>query len=282
MAAKRSRATSTRCCWRCSPTGRCTATRWSSGCATRSGGQFELPEGTVYPALHRLEADGLLAQQLELGERPAPAGVRADPARPPGARRAGEPTGGRSPARWSGCSAPVAPAATPEGSRRDHRLPGVSCTASCGCRAGAGPGCWPRSRTTCSARPPSCGPTGVPLAEAEARGGRGLRRPGRARPGAERGRGPAAHGARGWLCRCRWRSPPAGSGCAASLGLGAPLPVALTGFVLAQVALVAGGLTAFRALARAARRRSGAAGARAARERARRRLPAGRRRRARR
>jgi DNA-binding PadR family transcriptional regulator len=26
----------------------------------RSGGTFELPEGTVYPALHRLEADGLL------------------------------------------------------------------------------------------------------------------------------------------------------------------------------------------------------------------------------
>lgn len=27
----------------------------------RSSGTFELPEGTVYPALHRLEADGLLA-----------------------------------------------------------------------------------------------------------------------------------------------------------------------------------------------------------------------------
>src|ERR1700680_4701390 len=27
----------------------------------RSGGVFELPEGTVYPALHRLEAEGLLA-----------------------------------------------------------------------------------------------------------------------------------------------------------------------------------------------------------------------------
>jgi len=26
----------------------------------RSGGRFDLPEGTVYPALHRLEADGLL------------------------------------------------------------------------------------------------------------------------------------------------------------------------------------------------------------------------------
>jgi len=26
----------------------------------RSGGQFNLPEGTIYPALHRLEAQGLL------------------------------------------------------------------------------------------------------------------------------------------------------------------------------------------------------------------------------
>ncbi|HKU57376.1 MAG TPA: helix-turn-helix transcriptional regulator [Gaiellaceae bacterium] len=27
----------------------------------RSAGTFDLPEGTVYPALHRLEAEGLLA-----------------------------------------------------------------------------------------------------------------------------------------------------------------------------------------------------------------------------
>ena len=27
----------------------------------RSGGVFDLPEGTVYPALHRLEAEGMLA-----------------------------------------------------------------------------------------------------------------------------------------------------------------------------------------------------------------------------
>ena len=27
----------------------------------RSGGTFDLPEGTVYPALHRLEKDGLLS-----------------------------------------------------------------------------------------------------------------------------------------------------------------------------------------------------------------------------
>jgi len=29
----------------------------------RSGGQLALPEGTVYPALHRLEADGLLRSE---------------------------------------------------------------------------------------------------------------------------------------------------------------------------------------------------------------------------
>jgi DNA-binding PadR family transcriptional regulator len=29
----------------------------------RSGGHFELAEGTVYPALHRLESDGLLASR---------------------------------------------------------------------------------------------------------------------------------------------------------------------------------------------------------------------------
>ncbi len=27
----------------------------------RSGGTFDLPDGTIYPALHRLEEDGLLA-----------------------------------------------------------------------------------------------------------------------------------------------------------------------------------------------------------------------------
>jgi PadR family transcriptional regulator PadR len=29
----------------------------------RSGGAFDLPEGTVYPVLHRLEAEGLLASE---------------------------------------------------------------------------------------------------------------------------------------------------------------------------------------------------------------------------
>ncbi len=31
----------------------------------RSGGVFDLPEGTVYPALHRLERQGLLASDWE-------------------------------------------------------------------------------------------------------------------------------------------------------------------------------------------------------------------------
>ena len=29
----------------------------------RSGGQFDLPEGTIYPALHRLESQGLLGSR---------------------------------------------------------------------------------------------------------------------------------------------------------------------------------------------------------------------------
>jgi DNA-binding PadR family transcriptional regulator len=56
----------------------------------RSGGHFELPEGTVYPALHRLERDGLLQsewavvggrrrRQYELTDRGRAAlGVRSD------------------------------------------------------------------------------------------------------------------------------------------------------------------------------------------------------------
>lgn len=30
-----------------------------------SGGAFDLPEGTVYPALHRLESDGLLSSRWD-------------------------------------------------------------------------------------------------------------------------------------------------------------------------------------------------------------------------
>lgn len=33
----------------------------------RSGGAFDLPEGTVYPVLHRLEAEGLLASSWSKG-----------------------------------------------------------------------------------------------------------------------------------------------------------------------------------------------------------------------
>ena len=41
----------------------------------RSGGAFDLPEGTVYPVLHRLEAEGLLASEWsEGGGRPEPPG----------------------------------------------------------------------------------------------------------------------------------------------------------------------------------------------------------------
>jgi DNA-binding PadR family transcriptional regulator len=34
---------------------------------TRSGGVFSLPEGTVYPALHRLEQEGLLSSRWAEG-----------------------------------------------------------------------------------------------------------------------------------------------------------------------------------------------------------------------
>lgn len=34
--------------------------------ARRSHGEFDLPEGTIYPALHRLEAAGLLSSRWEV------------------------------------------------------------------------------------------------------------------------------------------------------------------------------------------------------------------------
>ena len=34
----------------------------------RSGGAFDLPEGTIYPALHRLEQSGLLSSRWTAGE----------------------------------------------------------------------------------------------------------------------------------------------------------------------------------------------------------------------
>jgi DNA-binding PadR family transcriptional regulator len=50
----------------------------------RSGGAFDLPEGTVYPALHRLERDGLVSSEWDTDAprrrrvyRLTPAGVAA-------------------------------------------------------------------------------------------------------------------------------------------------------------------------------------------------------------
>src|SRR5258708_18120398 len=34
----------------------------------RSGGEFDLPEGTIYPALHRLEQTGLLGSRWTVAE----------------------------------------------------------------------------------------------------------------------------------------------------------------------------------------------------------------------
>ena len=36
-----------------------------SGLRDRSGGSFDLPEGTVYPALHKLERDGLISSSWD-------------------------------------------------------------------------------------------------------------------------------------------------------------------------------------------------------------------------
>ncbi|MEY2399138.1 MAG: PadR family transcriptional regulator, regulatory protein PadR [Actinomycetota bacterium] len=37
-----------------------------AGLRERSGGEFDLPEGTVYPALHRLEKQGLVDSHWEV------------------------------------------------------------------------------------------------------------------------------------------------------------------------------------------------------------------------
>lgn len=34
----------------------------------RSNGEFDLPEGTIYPALHRLEQGGLIASSVEVAQ----------------------------------------------------------------------------------------------------------------------------------------------------------------------------------------------------------------------
>ena len=54
----------------------------------RSGGTFDLPEGTIYPALHRLEDAGLAGQHLGPGGGAAAPRLRADR---PGGGRAGRP-----------------------------------------------------------------------------------------------------------------------------------------------------------------------------------------------
>ena len=44
-----------------------TATARSSSCASAAAGFFDYPEGTVYPALHRLERDGLVTSEWSTG-----------------------------------------------------------------------------------------------------------------------------------------------------------------------------------------------------------------------
>jgi len=48
----------------------------------RSGGQVDLPTGTVYPALHRLERAGLVQARLVSSRRAPPPRLPADPGRP--------------------------------------------------------------------------------------------------------------------------------------------------------------------------------------------------------
>ena len=60
---------------------------------SRSGGTFDLPEGTIYPALHRLEQAGLLSSSWTTPpRRPAPPRLFADQertsARSPNGRKA--------------------------------------------------------------------------------------------------------------------------------------------------------------------------------------------------
>ncbi len=50
----------------------------------RSQGAFDLAEGTLYPALHRLERDGLLEQLVVLGQRASPPHLPAHPLGPGG------------------------------------------------------------------------------------------------------------------------------------------------------------------------------------------------------
>ena len=54
---------STCSCWQRSGEGHCTDTALSRSCAVSSEGAFDLAEGTVYPALYRLERAGLLTSK---------------------------------------------------------------------------------------------------------------------------------------------------------------------------------------------------------------------------
>ena len=56
-----------------------------------TGGQLDLPTGTIYPALRRLEQAGLIAGTWSVVGGPAPPRVPADPGGRPGAHR---PAGG--------------------------------------------------------------------------------------------------------------------------------------------------------------------------------------------
>jgi DNA-binding PadR family transcriptional regulator len=48
----------------------------------RSGGAFDLPEGTVYPALHRLEQAGLLKSSWAPGTTRTPPTISGEPGSP--------------------------------------------------------------------------------------------------------------------------------------------------------------------------------------------------------
>ena len=68
--------------------GRATATRSRRRCRSVRDGYFELKEGSLYPALHRLERQKLLRVVLAGGRRPAAEVLRADRRGPGGAGRA--------------------------------------------------------------------------------------------------------------------------------------------------------------------------------------------------
>ena len=59
-----------------------TDTRSSPPLRERSEGEFDLAEGTIYPALHRLERAGLIESAPDIGARAAAANVCADRPRP--------------------------------------------------------------------------------------------------------------------------------------------------------------------------------------------------------